>query len=106
MSVFQKRSLAVAVLLSLGAPALAADDEGPVTATIGGRLHLDFASFDNDHRGTPNKDDTEIRRAWLDVSGKLFVVDYKLEADFSGDRPEAKDVYVSRSFGDAGKLTV
>ncbi len=106
LSVFQKRSLAAAVLLSLGAPALAAEDEGPVTATIGGRLHLDFASFDNDHRGTPNKDDTEIRRAWLDVSGKFFVVDYKLEADFSGDRPEAKDVYVSRSFGDAGRLTV
>ncbi|REM13477.1 porin, partial [Mycobacterium tuberculosis] len=32
--------------------------------------------------------------------------DYKLEADFSGDRVEAKDVFVSRSFGDAGKLTV
>ena len=53
----------------------------------------DFATFDNDNRGTPNKDDTEIRRAWVDVSGKFFVVDYKLEADFSGDRVEAKDVY-------------
>ena len=88
------------------APAVAADDERPVTAEIGGRLHLDFASFDNDGRGTPNKDDTEVRRAWLDVSGKFFVVDYKMEADFSGDRVEAKDVYLSRSFGDAGRLTV
>ncbi|MGW8174284.1 MAG: porin [Stenotrophomonas sp.] len=51
-------------------------------------------TFDNDNRGTPNKDDTEIRRAWLDVSVKFFVVDYKLEADFSGDRVEAKDVYL------------
>lgn len=88
------------------APVFAADDDRPVTAEIGGRLHLDFASFDNDGRGTPNKDDTEVRRAWLDVSGKLFVVDYKMEADFSGDRVEAKDVYLSRSFGDAGRLTV
>jgi len=88
------------------APAVAADDDRPVTAEIGGRLHLDFASFDNDGRGTPNKDDTEVRRAWLDVSGKFFVVDYKMEADFSGDRVEAKDVYLSRSFGDAGRLTV
>ena len=40
LSVFQKRSLAAAVLLSLCAPALAAEDEGPVTATIGGRLRL------------------------------------------------------------------
>ena len=88
------------------APAFAADDERPVTAEVGGRLHLDFASFDNDGRGTPNKDDTEVRRAWLDVSGKFFVVDYKMEADFSGDRVEAKDVYLSRSFGDAGRLTV
>lgn len=90
------------------APALArgAGDDRGVTAEVGGRLHLDFASFDNDGRGTPNKDDTEVRRAWLDVSGKFFLVDYKMEADFSGDRVEAKDVYLSRGFGDAGRLTV
>jgi phosphate-selective porin OprO/OprP len=86
--------------------ARAAEDDRAVTAEVGGRLHLDFASFDNDGRGTPNKDDTEVRRAWLDVSGKFFVVDYKMEADFSGDRVEAKDVYLSRGFGDAGRLTV
>ena len=98
-----------ACTLLLAAPAWAADDgdeDRPVTASLGGRLHLDFADFHNDSRGTPNKDDTEIRRAWLDVSGKFFAVDYKLEADFSGDRVEAKDVFVSRSFGEAGKLTV
>lgn len=103
------RTPAACTLMLLTAPVWAAegpDDESPVTATIGGRLHLDFADFSNDSRGTPNKDDTEIRRAWVDVSGKFFVVDYKLEADVSGDRVEAKDVFVSRSFGDAGKLTV
>jgi len=84
----------------------AAGDDRAVTAAVGGRLHLDFARFDNDGRGAPNRDDTEIRRAWLDVSGRLFAVDYKMEADFSGDRVEAKDVFVSRAFGDAGRLTV
>lgn len=98
--------MATCVLLAAAVPAQAAEDDRPVTAAIGGRLHLDFATFDNDNRGTPNKDDTEIRRAWLDVSGRFFVVDYKMEADFSGDRVEAKDVFVSRGFGDAGRLTV
>ncbi|WP_411028471.1 porin, partial [Salmonella sp. s58998] len=101
-----RRPAAMMALAALSAPAFAAEDDRPVTATLGGRLHLDFATFDNDNRGTPNKDDTEIRRAWVDVSGKFFVVDYQLEADFSGDRVEAKDVYLARSFGKAGKLTV
>jgi len=102
------RGLAACTLMFPIATAWAADatdEDRPVTATFGGRLHLDFADFDNDSRGPPNKDDTEIRRAWLDMSGKFFVVDYKLEADFSGDRVEAKDVYVSRDFS-SGKLTV
>jgi len=102
------RGLAACTLLLTAAPLWAADDadaDRPVTATLGGRLHLDFADFDNDSRGTPNKDDTEIRRAWVDVSGKFFAVDYKLEADFSGDRVEAKDVYVSRDFS-GGKLSI
>ena len=95
-----------ALLLCAPLMAVAADDDDrPVTATLGGRLHLDFADFDNDARGTPNKDDTEIRRAWVDVSGRFFAVDYKLEADFSGDRVEAKDVYISRDFS-GGKLSV
>ena len=94
-------------MMALGALAgtALAEDGRQVTATGGGRLHLDFAMFDNDDRGTPNKDDTEIRRAWVDVSGKFFVVDYKAEADFSGDRVEVQHVYLSRSFRKAGKLT-
>ena len=108
-SIACRRTAVACALLLATAPAVpvrAADTERPVTATLGGRLHLDFADFDNDDRGTPNKDDTEVRRAWVDVSGRFFVVDYKAEADFSGDRVEAKDVYISRSFGNAGKLTV
>lgn len=108
-SVACRRTAVACALLITGLPALpalAAQADGPVTATLGGRLHLDFADFHNDRRGTPNKDDTEVRRAWVDVSGSFFAVDYKAEADFSGDRVEAKDVYISRGFGDAGKLTV
>lgn len=101
------RTAIACAALSAALPVMAADGvDLPVTAVVGGRLHLDFARFDNDGRGTPNRDDTEIRRAWLDVSGRFFAVDYKMEADFSGDRVEAKDVFVSRGFGDAGRLTV
>jgi len=101
------RAAIACAALSAALPAMAADgDDRAVTAVVGGRLHLDFARFDNDGRGAPNRDDTEIRRAWLDVSGRFFAVDYKMEADFSGDRVEAKDVFVSRGFGDAGRLTV
>ncbi|KLD69126.1 porin, partial [Xanthomonas hyacinthi DSM 19077] len=101
-------------LLSLPALAHAADgdDAGPVTAEIGGRLHWDFARFDNDHRGTPNPDDTEIRRLWIDVSGKFFGFGYKVEGDFAGLQDafngkgiEAKDVYLTRTF-EAGTLGV
>ncbi|HCQ48356.1 MAG TPA: porin, partial [Achromobacter sp.] len=108
LNLLRWRGLAACTLLLPALPLWAAedaDDQRPVTATFGGRLHLDFADFDNDYRGTPNKDDTEIRRAWLDMSGRFFVVDYKLEADFSGDQVEAKDVYISRDFS-GGKLSV
>lgn len=83
-----------------------------ITATVGGRIHWDFAAFDNDARGTPNPDDTEFRRVWLDVSGRLFGLGYKVEADFAGLQDEfragaieAKDVYLTRDF-DSGRLTV
>lgn len=97
---------ATLVMLFAAAPAYAADDARPWSATLGGRLHLDFAAFNNDARGSENRNDTEVRRAWLDVSGRARVVDYKLEADFSGDRVLARDVYVSRRFGNAGRLTL
>jgi len=98
-----------AVLVALAAsplfPALAAD--GAVSADFHGRLHLDFADFHNDDRGRPNPDDTEVRRAWLSVSGKLHGFKYKLEGDFADlDDIVARDVYLSRAFGDAGVLTV
>jgi len=50
-----RRPAAMMALAALSAPAFAAEDDRPVTASLGGRLHLDFATFDNDNRGTPNK---------------------------------------------------
>ncbi len=98
--------------LGLAASAHAADDDGDVTATVGGRVHWDFAAFDNDARGTPDRDDTQFRRVWLDVSGKFYGFDYKAEADFAGLQNEpggrgilARDVYLARRFA-AGTLTV
>ncbi len=99
-------------LLATSAAAAEAGGERPPTAQIGGRVHWDFAEFDNDRRGAANPDDTEIRRLWLDLSGQVHGWDYKIEGDFAGlqdtfagNSVEAKDIYVSRSFA-AGKLTL
>jgi phosphate-selective porin OprO/OprP len=77
----------------------------PFTAELGGRVHWDFARFYNDARGTPNRNHSEWRRIWLDVSGKFYGLEYKVEGDFSSGKAEAKDMYLSKSFA-AGRLTV
>lgn len=105
--------LAYALAFAAGTATAAEWADGNVNAEIGGRIHWDFARFDNDDRGTPNRNDTEFRRVWLDVSGKVYGFGYKVEGDFAGlqDEPgskgiEAKDVYITRSFGDAGTLSI
>ncbi|UNK48023.1 porin [Lysobacter sp. S4-A87] len=104
-------TLSTLLLLTL-ATTVANADEGDVTATLGGRLHWDFGQFENDRRGAPNVDDTEIRRLALEVSGKLYGLEYTVEGnfadlqdDFSVEAIEAWDVLVSKKFS-AGKLTV
>ncbi|KAB7767906.1 OprO/OprP family phosphate-selective porin [Xanthomonas maliensis] len=106
------RAIAACAVLSLASAAHAADDDGPITATVGGRVHWDFTAFDNDDRGTPDRNDTQFRRIWLDVSGKFYGFDYKAEADFAGLQYEpgsrgvlARDVYLAKRFA-AGTLTV
>lgn len=108
------RTCLLGLALAMTAPACAGEHDGDdaVTGVLGGRLHWDFARFDNDARGAPNHDDTEIRRLWLDFSGRLHGFGYKLEADLSGlqddfsdDGIDAGDVYVTREFS-AGKATV
>lgn len=97
--------IATATVLLLAATAAHAEEEDRVTVKPSGRLHYDFARFDNDDRGAPDVDDQDLRAAWLAISGRFFVVDYKLEADFAGDEVIARDAYVSRKFG-FGTLTV
>ncbi len=77
----------------------AAQAEDALTLKPTGRLHYDFARFDNDARGTAERDGDDLRAAWLAISGRFYVVDYKLEADFAGHRPVARDAYLARSFG-------
>lgn len=69
--------------------------QDPFTFKLGGRLHWDIARFDNDARGAENRNGDDLRAAWLDVSGRIYSIDYKLEADFSGDEVLAKDVYLA-----------
>ncbi|MGH8081792.1 MAG: porin, partial [Lysobacter sp.] len=104
--------VALCLLAASGAGRAAEESDKPVTIELGGRVHWDFAEFDNDRRGTANPDDTEVRRLWLDVSGKFYGWGYKIEGDFAGlqdkftgDNVEAKDVYVTKDFK-AGKLTI
>lgn len=73
--------------------------EDTVTIKPSGRLHYDFARFDNDARGSDERDGDDLRAAWLAISGRFHVIDYKLEADFSGHRPVARDAYIARDFG-------
>lgn len=108
------RATLTGAMITASAAASAAEwADGNLSAEVGGRFHWDFATFDNDHRGTPNRDDNEIRRLWLDVSGKIYGFGYKIEGDFAGLQDdfnsrgiEAKDVYLTRRFGDAGILTI
>lgn len=106
-------ALAAVLGACIAAPALAADqDTRPITAELGGRLHWDFAVFDNDTRGVPNDNDSQFRRVWLDVSGRFYGFTYKAEVDLAGLQDAsgsegivARDVYIARAF-DAGTLTV
>ena len=108
------RGLLACALASAAGTASAAEwADGDITAELSGRIHWDFARFDNDNRGEPNRNDTEFRRIWLDVSGKFYGFGYKIEGDFAGlqDEPgnkgiEAKDIYITRAFGNAGTLSV
>jgi len=96
-----------ASLLLFSATACAHAGDGPVSARLGGRLHLDAAAFDNDDRGTPNSDGTEVRRAWLSVSGRLLALKYKVEGDFADPHDLlARDMYVILDTPAAGRFTL
>lgn len=94
IKIFKKTALAAA-LMGLAGPALAdsattnggitlKSDDGRFEAKLGGRIHLDAVSLDNDNSATY---DTEggayFRRARLTLSGKAYGWEYKFENDFA-----------------------
>ncbi|MCX8064308.1 MAG: porin [Candidatus Hydrogenedentes bacterium] len=72
---------------------------------VGGRLHLDWAFFDNDkglkYAFGEEEDGVQFRRARIDFSGKIYEnVQYRMEFDFAGDRDlsgkgKFTDVYIT-----------
>lgn len=74
-------------------------------ASIGGRIHFDAYSFNQDVAATT--DTTEFRRARLTLSGKAYGWDYKVENDFAaGNNLDGiRDLYIARNML-GGKLTI
>ncbi len=61
----------------------------------GGRIHLDFANFDEDPGFPDYENGTEFRRARIGLAGEAFeVIDYKIEMDFA-EQTAFKDVYLT-----------
>ncbi|MDX1442780.1 MAG: porin [Gammaproteobacteria bacterium] len=78
---------------------------GDFSFEFGGRIQLDFNTFDED--GTEMQDGFEFRRARLFAAGTLYSDwDYKAQYDFAGDAVEAKDLYIKYTGWDAGDITI
>ncbi len=70
--------------------------KGDVSWQPSGRIHLDFASIDDDKVDHPSG--AEIRRARLGMKGKITKdFGYKAEIDLANDNVSAKDVYLNYS---------
>ena len=72
--------------------------------TIGGRIQLDTAFYDQDR----HKNGTEIRRARLFAQGKIGEAwKYKLQYDFTGDGKEGiRDAYLGYRLSDTANLQI
>jgi len=85
--------LATAASLGIAAPALAKDglsagsdgiklESGELELTLGGRLHLDAMTYDDDFA---NDSDADWRRARLELSGKIGdVLRFRVDREFAG----------------------
>lgn len=109
MAIRRLRTIFVSLLLGLAASATQATDRSDrnVTAKLEGRFEWDFALFDNDTRGTPNRSNNEIRRFWLDVTGKVFAFDYTIEGNFTNlqDKFKGKSIEMEMSISDTTLAT-
>ncbi len=95
-------------------------DDGRFEFKLGGRIHLDAVSLDNDGSGTYSTEGgAYFRRARLSLSGKAYGWEYKFENDFAdsvtidtgGDAEEERaqgsfrDMFIATNLG-PGKLTI
>ena len=110
-----------AIAALLAAPAAYADtpttkggltiksDDGRFEATVGGRIHLDYATFSNDTIFNGKANGPYMRRAYLTLSGKAYGWKYKLENDFAGagSTVSSKDMWIGRDLPkDLGTIRV
>ena len=72
--------------------------------SLGGRIHFDAYSFNEDSVATT--DTTEFRRARLTLAGKAYGWEYKLEQDFSAgtNLDGLRDAYIAKNML-GGKMT-
>lgn len=111
---------AIAALLAASAPAAYADsastkggltiksDDGRFEASVGGRIHYDYATFDMDNVAASKANGPYLRRAYLTLAGKAFGFKYKLENDFAGGGTVvSKDIWIGRDLpNDLGTIRV
>lgn len=102
---------AMALTMASGSPALAeikfSSDDGKFETTLGGRIQVDAASYDEDNVDLDGENGTEFRRARLFVSGKMYDVwGFKAQYDFAGNEAEIKDAYISYSGFKPAKIKV
>jgi len=101
---------AVGLALYGGSAAMAevkiSSDDGKFETTLGGRLQVDAAWYDQDNVTLDGQNGTEFRRARLFVEGTMYDVwDFKAQYDFAGNETTMKDAYI-RYTGYPAKLTV
>lgn len=72
-------------------------EDKSINLTLGGRIHADytFVSVDPELESTTEGNGFELRRARLFVKGTFHKkVEFKLQYDFAGGDPSAKDVFI------------
>lgn len=84
-----------------------ASDDGKFETTLGGRIQVDAAWYDEDNVNLDGENGTEFRRARLFVKGKMYDVwSYKAQYDFAGNGTDMKDAYIGYNGWDFGKLKI
>jgi phosphate-selective porin OprO and OprP len=93
------------VIAATAAAVLVAASPAVANPELGGRLHLDYAFYDED--ATPLNDAIRVRRARLGASGSLDDNwSYKSEVDLAENSVDWKDMYLRHNNLGSGRLTI